>query len=420
MNYANWYNFIDEKLQRCDYKLYKYYSFEDEYAISNLENNLIHFSDPENFNDPFDCYMGFSVDVIMKTMFETLFLDKFQIDGPYSEQTIKAIKSIIFNEKTVEEVRPEIRIISLLLENEHVSDMFKRKCNGEEIEKQEFESVIQKAITTESFQKGIVEIIKMGLSKDDILQLKGEDKIMEILDAVSQNPQILNSLIPESNETSQIMAVFSSKEDFLDKVIRIAKLNGQNVDKIEEDIAKFRETLEIIIGEFKKKVNSIFTVTCLSKKPNNILMWSHYSNKHRGFCVEYDLRKMHSIDARLMLFPVIYSKTRPTIPVSLIGFSDTKNIKINTDPVAMKDMILTLLTKSDEWDYEEEWRIILPREKFKAEDNQCIEERIVSKVYLGANISSENEKLIRKAVGNRIPIEKLYISPEKFELITKS
>ena len=29
-------------------------------------------------------------------------------------------------------------------------------------------------------------------------------------------------------------------------------------------------------------------VLCLSEVPDNMLMWSHYADHHRGFCVEYD------------------------------------------------------------------------------------------------------------------------------------
>lgn len=420
MNYSNWDRFIDEKLQKCDYKLYKYYSFEDKYAVSNLKEGLIHFSNPENFNDPFDCYMGFSVNEIMKSMFDPLFCENFQFDGPYKKQTQKAIKSIIFGGEFEKDTSPEIHIISLLINSEPMLGVLKRECDGEKVSKEELNAAIQSAIATENFQKGIVEILKIGFSMDNIKSLFDEKRIAELLDIICGNPQILKSLIPESEDKSKLMPLFSTEEDFLEKLKIIAKNTGQNTAEIDEKIIKFKETMEIIVDELREKINSAFTVTCFSKNPDNILMWSHYSNKHKGFCVEYDLKKMKSVDARLMLFPVLYSNKRPIIPTSLIDFSDLNNVKINTDSKAMIDMVLTLLTKSDAWGYEEEWRIIYPKEKFKKEDNQCITEQIASKVYLGANISSENEKLIRTTIEDKIPIEKLYISHEMFKLIRKS
>ena len=41
---------------------------------------------------------------------------------------------------------------------------------------------------------------------------------------------------------------------------------------------------------------------------------------------------------------------------------------------------------------------------------------MVSKVYLGANISPENETAIRNALGKNIPIEKYEIDTENYEL----
>lgn len=39
-------------------------------------------------------------------------------------------------------------------------------------------------------------------------------------------------------------------------------------------------------------------------------MWSHYANKHTGFCVEYDISLLDNF-YKLNLFPVLYSNNRP-------------------------------------------------------------------------------------------------------------
>ncbi len=40
-----------------------------------------------------------------------------------------------------------------------------------------------------------------------------------------------------------------------------------------------------------------------------MLMWSHYSEDHRGFCIEYDLEALNEQHPfRRSLFPIIYSQ----------------------------------------------------------------------------------------------------------------
>lgn len=78
------------------------------------------------------------------------------------------------------------------------------------------------------------------------------------------------------------------------------------------------------------------------------------------------------------------------------------------------DFVISLLTKSKIWDYENEWRII----EFQSNltDGHLLLSDMVSKVYLGANISLENETAIRNALGKNIPIEKYEIDTENYEL----
>ena len=143
-------------------------------------------------------------------------------------------------------------------------------------------------------------------------------------------------------------------------------------------------------------------------------MWSHYANKHTGFCVEYDFSKLKSIEAKSMLFPVIYSKNRAVLPLVFFDFSDIKNVKLVENSLPIPEIVEALLIKSEVWQYEEEWRIIC---FLKNLNEQKLVENMISKVYLGANINEENEKLISElAKAKEVPVEKFKVSPETFEL----
>ena len=72
---------IREKVSKFDGKLYKYYSFEDAYALENLQNGVVHFSKPERFNDPFDCAVSISLDKIIEAYLPVLIDDTISIVG---------------------------------------------------------------------------------------------------------------------------------------------------------------------------------------------------------------------------------------------------------------------------------------------------------------------------------------------------
>lgn len=81
-----------------------------------------------------------------------------------------------------------------------------------------------------------------------------------------------------------------------------------------------------------------FSVCCFSEKDDNLLMWSHYSDKHTGVCLIYDLEVNEEFWR--ILSPVNYSQYFPIA---------------NTIEEAAVEC---LLTKSLGWAYENEWRLL--------------------------------------------------------------
>lgn len=47
-------------------KLYKYYDVNSLHTLPNLENSENYYSDPTEFNDPFDCNVGISADQLIR------------------------------------------------------------------------------------------------------------------------------------------------------------------------------------------------------------------------------------------------------------------------------------------------------------------------------------------------------------------
>ena len=89
-------------------------------------------------------------------------------------------------------------------------------------------------------------------------------------------------------------------------------------------------------------------ISCLSESEKSLLMWAHYANNHRGICVEYDLLEINK-QLRFSAIPVIYSADR-------VCFRSITEDSIEKDSLSV--FIESVSSKSLEWSYEKEWRII--------------------------------------------------------------
>lgn len=109
---------------------------------------------------------------------------------------------------------------------------------------------------------------------------------------------------------------------------------------IHQEIRSFRstwDTLRVQTG-----------ISCLSESEQSLLMWAHYANNHRGMCVEYDLLEINK-QLRFSAVPVIYSADR-------VCFRSINMDSIHKDSLCA--FVESVSSKSPEWSYEKEWRII--------------------------------------------------------------
>ncbi|WP_294249514.1 DUF2971 domain-containing protein [uncultured Chryseobacterium sp.] len=108
---------------------------------------------------------------------------------------------------------------------------------------------------------------------------------------------------------------------------------------------------------------------CLAKRPNNMLMWSHYANGHSGIALGVRINKRDNDIQNIEYF-------------SDHTFIDNHNEKTARD---------ILSRKLEYWKYEQEIRIF---PKISSDYIVCRIEEII----LGRKISKENENLIRDMV----------------------
>jgi hypothetical protein len=82
---------------------------------------------------------------------------------------------------------------------------------------------------------------------------------------------------------------------------------------------------------------------CLTTKPDNMLMWSHYAENHTGVCFRF---KQMGDPTPFVGLPVSYSDDRPEADVTKM---ETPNYDFLRSSV---------LTKASCWEYEDEKRMI--------------------------------------------------------------
>lgn len=126
---------------------------------------------------------------------------------------------------------------------------------------------------------------------------------------------------------------------------RLAVEDGRSADvQISEEAVLYPERLLRILEVHHEKMRNTLGICALTTDAHNPLMWSHYSDEHRGICVQLDVSR----DLRnLFAHPVEYSNTFPVI-------------RDLFRPVADRADLLPFLRKSEHWSYEKEWRLVDP------------------------------------------------------------
>lgn len=128
----------------------------------------------------------------------------------------------------------------------------------------------------------------------------------------------------------------------------------------------FNDVFDPFYKKFYPKMSELLSYvrfSCFSKKNNNLLLWAHYGDNHRGICLKYKLPK--EMKNNVFLDEIIYSgvkiKKIKAIKEDENGQNDQYEI------ITLEEKGLTIydafLRKHKDWQYEEELRMIYINEK---------------------------------------------------------
>ena len=373
-------------------KLYKYRTFDKKgWSLKSLKSQTLHCSSPKVFNDPFECELGMDFNSITTDMYER----EFDIVGDLMCKAIEVIDGV----KVVTDFdKDEQEIIHSLINGsfgmfykEHLDTVF----NEDDFEKLLLDNFV--------VIKDVIKIIADNSKNGEYLHAS-----MKMMDIITKNMDEYGRLqLLDEKATFIDFAQCNGVDEDVDEM-QLASLIYQKkfpekVDEAKESEAKLSD----IGGKIINMLLNLFCVGCLCTDNKNRLMWSHYADNHKGFCVEYDYSSYGCKDDETLPYPVIYSGKRVKVPWK----PALDNTSENLDDATGK-LVLALLTKDSVWQYENEWRVLV-----KAGDSQDIKCAPITCIYLGAMCSEKDKKKIMKIARKiNVPVKQMVMDRGEYAL----
>lgn len=374
-------------------KLYKYRSFDKKgRSLKSLKTGTLYCACPASFNDPFDCKIGVTISSLAEAVMAPC-LD-------VTNEIIAVFLSILSGERTIERCNEDERaIINRLLENKKVMSFI------EEIKKTTMTDV-QIAKLLKADPTIFVEFLHAVIADEFFSSMLGPlAKMVPLILEKVPDEELADGFTHTSMYEALAQAVgIDTDADEIDLSIRLS-------EKMFPEQEREREAERAILNDLEQqlivKINTLFRVGCLCTDFKNALMWSHYADSHKGFCVEYDFSCSRESSPTTLPMPVIYSESRPQIPWGAALHRSAENTASATT-----DLMFGLLTKDEHWDYENEWRFLIP-----ATMNPNLQMPPISCIYLGAMITPKNRsKILKFAKKQGIPVKKMVVDRGAYSL----
>lgn len=217
---------------------------------------------------------------------------------------------------------------------------------------------------------------------------------------------LINNIAKIKNEVSQK----ATRKDLI--ILEIRKIKAAITAVRKDSPYNWREKFN---QESVLKMLSKIGIISFSKRWNSTLMWAHYASSHKGYCIGIDIDNSFFADYRanfksdIVFQEVTYSNERLKIP-----YKSGETLDYNL-----------MFTKSNEWEYEKEERLLLflnrAKKIIKKEPYDiCLFEvphYLIKEIIVGANCCGSDFEIIKSfCTDNGITLFKSYISDTKFDM----
>lgn len=204
-----------------------------------------------------------------------------------------------------------------------------------------------------------------------------------------------------------------------------------------QSIPGFSEWLDLCFSNAREGIRERTKMVCLSQSIKSPLMWAHYADNHKGFAIGYDFRNNEitqcsncpnrtCTDIKLgTIYPVIYSDKRydaTEFGQWIVKQQINRAIGMPVEEFYDDVFLFTkaALHKSNDWSYENEWRIICstPNPVIEQKDRYPISKRPIA-IYFGSQIPDYYRKILTHLADEKdIPKYQMYVKnySSKYEL----
>ncbi|MBI5324195.1 MAG: DUF2971 domain-containing protein [Ignavibacteriae bacterium] len=204
------------------------------------------------------------------------------------------------------------------------------------------------------------------------------------------------------------------RRNYIDKGILLNfKTINDGKKRINELLKKVDHNYKMVQNELNKNLEYIINnYEICSFTVNNwydVLMWSHYSDSHRGFCVGIDFIKLRNY----ILNQKKYNQIDVLTPVHFIVNYVEEYPEIN--PFEREKFRIIFTTKYIKWNYENEVRLI--REK-TLNHTLILPDEFIDEIIVGLHCDADNINIIKNILINKptkIKLFKIVQKPQSFK-----
>ena len=196
-------------------------------------------------------------------------------------------------------------------------------------------------------------------------------------------------IVTKNDNTKEEILAFLKKRNHIDLIKNL------NNGLFTEDL--WNQNINEVINTFINKCG----ISCFAGSNDNILMWSHYTNSHKGICIKFDI--LEDLNFFMLPLQVKYSELYPEYN------------HIREDRTMLIEKLFQ--TKAKCWEYENEIRILKPLQNGNIKFNKAI----VKEICFGVNTNESEilfyKNLVKKNNFQNIIFKKAKVSKNKFNLV---
>lgn len=179
----------------------------------------------------------------------------------------------------------------------------------------------------------------------------------------------------------------------------IAEASRESAAKFHRSLVKLNDEVETVLCHSR--------IFCVTEKFDNIVMWSHYADEHKG--AVFKLRCLDEIDNTLL------AAKKVSYINSFVPFPNPQSFSkhlTGEKPIDFTQLMWDLaFTKHSDWSYEQEWRVHVGLLDEPAGNGYSIYSEhpsVFEAIYLGCNMETEAKEEIIRLAKQYLPHTKIF------------